>query len=148
MTDKDEKKVELTGLAKTIFDEVMDEVDEEIKDGFGMILNEAAMNVLIKNIQTAVKEKIVKLIAKSTKDDMTEVDKMVLGEKLARIVTKKAKNEFAAIVSEMVLKSYEVMYELRNEIIEEIFEETKIEEEDEDEEEETEEESEEEEKEY
>jgi hypothetical protein len=135
MNDKEEKKTELTGLAKTIFDEVMDEIDEEIKDGFGLILNDAAMNVLIKNIQTAVKEKVTKLIAKSTNKEMTEVEKMVLGEKLARIVTKKAKNEFAAIVSEMVLKSYEVMYELRNEIIEEVFEETAIEEDEEEEEE-------------
>jgi hypothetical protein len=123
----------LEGLAKTIYEEVMDEIKEEIGEGLGDVIAVEKLKAITVDIQKAVKEKITKLILKHTKDDMTEIEKMVLGEKLSRVVTKKAKEVFATLVSEVVEKTYETMYELRNEIIEEVFEETKIEEEEEEE---------------
>jgi len=121
----------LEGLAETIYEEVMDEIKEEIGEGLGNVITVEKLKAITIDIQEAVKEKITKLILKHTKDNMTDVEKMILGEKLSRVVTKKAKEVFAALVSEVVEKTYETMHELRNEIIEEVFEETKIEEEEE-----------------
>ena len=129
MSDNDKKETQLTDLGKTLFVEVMDEIDEEINDGLGGLIAEEKIEALSGTLKKSVEEKVVKLISKYVKDDMTEVEKMILGEKLARVVTKNAKKDLAELLSEIIEKTYEVMYELRNEIVEEVFEETEEEDE-------------------
>ena len=55
---------------------------------------------------------------------MSATKKMILGEKLARVVTKVAKEKIQALVSDILKNSFDVIDELRNEIIGEVFEET------------------------
>ena len=71
---------ELEGLAKTIYEEVMDEIKEEIGEGLGDVIAVEKLKAITIDIQKTVKEKITKLIVKHTKDDMTDVEKMILGE--------------------------------------------------------------------
>ena len=105
MSDKETKEIQLTDLGKTLYDEVMDEIDEEINDGLGGLIAEEKINALSGTIKKSVEEKVVKLISERVKDDMTEVEKMILGEKLARVVTKNAKKELAELLSEIIEKT-------------------------------------------
>ena len=108
---------ELEGLAKTIFDEVMEEIEEELEDGLETIITKEKLQAIITNIQKKSRKKI----AKHTKEEITEVEKVGLGEKLSRVVTKDTKEVFTNLVSEVVKKTYETEYELQNEIVEEVF---------------------------
>lgn len=115
---------ELIGTAKTIFDEVMDEIDEEITDSFSGLLDGEEIQKLVATIQESTKEQVVQKINKYYSDNMSAVKKLILGEHLSRVVTAEAKKHLESIVARFVKSSFVALEELRNEIIGEVFEET------------------------
>ncbi len=116
--------INLTGTAKTIFDEVMDEIDEEINQAFEGIFSEDVLRTLVTGIQDAVKEDVTRTISENYSDGMKAVHKLILGEKTSRVVTKMAKEKLSELSSDIIKRSFDVVDELRNEIIGEVFEET------------------------
>ncbi|MHA1686049.1 MAG: hypothetical protein ACTSYD_06520 [Candidatus Heimdallarchaeaceae archaeon] len=121
---------ELTEIAKTIYKEVLEEIEEEITEAFEGIIDEEKIAELVEKIQDSVKENVVLTIKAYYKDEMTEIRKMILGEKLARIVTKEARKHLQELIALIIGKSLELIEELRNEVIGEVFEETEDEDED------------------
>lgn len=115
---------ELTGTAKTIEDEVMDEIDEELQESLEGLIVKEKLEELIKQIQGATKPRVIETINEHYSDDMNTVKKMILGERLARIVTSEAKQHLQALMSQILQQTFDVVDELRNEIIGEVFEET------------------------
>ncbi len=115
---------ELTGIAKTIFDEVMDEIEEEILESLESYILIDKLEDIISDIQQSTTSKVVETINENYSVDMSAAKKMILGEKLARVVTAVAKNKIQELVSDILKSSFDVIDELRNEIIGEVFEET------------------------
>ncbi len=114
----------LDGTAKTIYDEVMDEIDEEIREGLENLIVKDKLDEIIKDISKVTSDRITITIAENYKEGMTAVQKLVLGEKVARVVTKVAKEKLRELSSEIIKQSFDLVDELRNEIIGEVFEET------------------------
>ena len=115
---------DLSGTAKTICEEVMDEIEEELQQSLDTLIAEAQLVKLISSIQEATHEGVVATINKYYADDMTTVKKLILGERLARIVTAVAKDELQKLMATILQNAFDVVDELRNEIIGEVFEET------------------------
>ncbi len=115
---------ELTGTAKTIFDEVMDEIEEEIMQALEDLIVMEKLDSIVNDVKTATEKDVIKTIEENYSDDMTTVKKMILGEKLSRVVTSYTKEKVEGLVSEVVKQTYVALEELRNEIIGEVFEET------------------------
>lgn len=129
-----EEGKELTGIAKTIFEEVMDEIEEEFEGSLGELIAEDKLKAIIQHLQKAVSVKVAETIEENYSEEMNTIKKMILGEKLSRIVSAETKIELQKLVSEIVENTYDLIEELRNEIIGEVFEETEVEEEEEEEE--------------
>ena len=115
---------ELTGIARTIFDEVMDEIEEELQQSLEEIIVKEKLEGIIKQIQESTETRVSDTISEYNSDDMTAVKKLILGERVARIVTSEAKQKLQELVSQILKQSFDVVDELRNEIIGEVFEET------------------------
>lgn len=115
---------ELTGIAKTIFDEVMDEIEEELQESLEGLIVQEKLEGIIKQIQGATETRVIETINEHYSDDMNAVKKLILGERVARIVTSEAKQQLQALVSQILKQTFDVVDELRNEIIGEVFEET------------------------
>ncbi|MFX0117129.1 MAG: hypothetical protein ACFFB3_21455 [Candidatus Hodarchaeota archaeon] len=115
---------ELTGIAKTIFDEVMDEIDEELQESLEGLIAQEKLDELIKQIQEATETRVIETINEYYSDQMNAVKKLILGERVARIVTSEAKQKLQALMSQILQQAFDVVDELRNEIIGEVFEET------------------------
>ncbi len=115
---------DLTGIAKTIFDEVMDEIDEELQESLEEVIVKEKLDGIIKQVQEATQENVEATINEYYSDDMSSVKKLILGERVARIVTAEAKQKLQELVSHILKQSFDVVDELRNEIIGEVFEET------------------------
>ena len=115
---------ELEGIAKTIFDEIMDEIDEEITEGLESLINEVKLKEIIKIIQEKVTPDTIKTIENNYSEDMNSAKKLILGEKASRVVTAEAKVILQELVSDILKQAFDVIDELRNEIIGEVFEET------------------------
>ncbi|MHA2231523.1 MAG: hypothetical protein ACXAB4_03430 [Candidatus Hodarchaeales archaeon] len=117
----------LNGIAKTIFDEVMDEIEEELQESLEGLIVKEKLDGIIKQIQGATETKVIETINEYYSDDMNAVKKLILGERVARIVTSEAKQTLQALMSEILQQTFDVVDELRNEIIGEVFEETEAE---------------------
>lgn len=115
---------ELTGIAKTIFDEVMDEIQEEILEGLNSYITREKIDSIIQDVQASSSQKVIDTINENYSEEMSAAKKMILGEKLARTVTAVAKEKIQDLVSDIIKNSFDVIDELRNEIIGEVFEET------------------------
>ncbi|MCE7737698.1 MAG: hypothetical protein GPJ54_22595 [Candidatus Heimdallarchaeota archaeon] len=115
---------ELTGIAKTIFDEVMDEIEEEILESLESYILKEKLEDIISDIQQSTTPTVIKTINDNYSENMSAAKKMILGEKLARVVTAIAKEKIQNLVADILKHSFDVIDELRNEIIGEVFEET------------------------
>lgn len=115
---------ELEGTAKVIFDEVMDEIDEELEEALVGIINKEKLEGIIKQVQEEATSDVTGIINKYYSDNMSAVKKLILGERIARVVTGNVKVKLQDLVSEILKQSLDVVDELRNEIIGEVFEET------------------------
>jgi hypothetical protein len=124
-----EEGKELTGIAKTIFEEVMEEIEEEFEESLGELISKEKLEAIIQEIQEIVALDVTKTIEEHYKEDMKEIEKMILGEKLSRIVSSQAKIELHSLISEIMQNTMDLIDELRVEIIGEVFEETEEEEE-------------------
>ncbi|MDH5401580.1 MAG: hypothetical protein OEY49_03735 [Candidatus Heimdallarchaeota archaeon] len=118
---------DLTGVAKTIFDEVMDEISEEIHDSLDGLIVTEKLDEIINTVQASTTANITQAINKYYSDQMNSVRKLILGEIMARTVSAEVKTQLQGLVSEILGKSFSLVDELRNEIIGEVFEETEIE---------------------
>ncbi|MFX0204935.1 MAG: hypothetical protein ACFFDT_03050 [Candidatus Hodarchaeota archaeon] len=115
---------ELTRIANTIFDEVMDEIDEELHESLEGFIVKEKLASLIKHIQDATAPSVIETINEYYSNEMNAVKKLILGERIARIVTKETKQQLQALMSQILKQTFDVVDELRNEIIGEVFEET------------------------
>lgn len=115
---------ELTGIAKTLFDETMDEIDEELTEALEAYIVKEKLEGIIADLQESVKDNVTKTIMENYSENMSTVKKMILGEKLARVVAADAKSALQNLVGDIIKQSFDVVEELRNEIIGEVFEET------------------------
>lgn len=116
--------VDLEGVARTIFDEIMDEIDEEIRDALGGLIVEEVLEGMIKKIQESTSDEVEEIIKDHYSEEMRGVHKLILGEKASRVVAKKAKQELVALTEKILENAFDLVDELRNEIIGEVFEET------------------------
>lgn len=117
-------RIDLTGTAQTIFEETMDEIDEEFKESLKGLISEVYLKKMIQTLQNKVEEKLRNAITTHHSDQMDDVKKMILGENISRLVTHEAKiilHELSGIINKNSLDLIEI---LRNEIIGEVFEET------------------------
>ena len=115
---------ELEGIALTIFDEVMDEIHEETHDAYENLLSKELIESLVSKIQELCSPKVKETIEKYYSNEMNAVKKLILGERIARVVTAIAKEELREMVANITEQSFNVLDEFRNEIIGEVFEET------------------------
>ncbi len=114
----------LEGTAKTIFDEVMDEIDEEIKEALEDYIVEEKLKEIITSIQEETAGRIKELVLEHYKKGMSAVQKLILGEKVSRVVTAETKKHLRNLSNTILSRSFDLVDELRNEIIGEVFEET------------------------
>lgn len=112
----------LEGDTRTIFDEVMDEIEEELIDTYENLLAEMKLKSMIEKIENAAKDPIIQIIQENYRTEMNEAQKMILGEKISRVVSKIAKNELVTLIAEVNSVSFDLIDELRNELIGEVFE--------------------------
>ena len=89
-----------------------------------LTLWEKKLDDIISDIRQTTTPKVVETINANYSAEMSAAKKMILGEKLARVVTKIAKEKIQILVSDILKNSFDVIDELRNEIIGEVFEET------------------------
>ncbi|UJG40876.1 MAG: hypothetical protein K9W45_00110 [Candidatus Heimdallarchaeum aukensis] len=115
---------ELTGIAKIIFDELMDEIEEELEEALSEIISEEKLFNLVKTLQENTKQEVIEIINENYSEEMNSVKKMILGEKLSRIVTREARKVLEKLSLELISLSMGLIETLRNEIIGEVFEET------------------------
>ncbi|OLS23573.1 MAG: hypothetical protein HeimC2_25970 [Candidatus Heimdallarchaeota archaeon LC_2] len=115
---------ELEGIALTIYDEVMDEIHEETQDAFENLLTKELIESLVSKIQELCASKVKETIVKYFSNEMSSVKKLILGERIARVVTAIAKEELREMIATITEQSFNVLDEFRNEIIGEVFEET------------------------
>lgn len=104
----------------------MDEVDEEIRESLESYILKEKLDEMILEIQDATKGEIIDIINTNYADEMSSVRKLILGEKIARIVTGIAKDKLRDLSSTIFKRSFDLVDELRNEIIGEVFEETEV----------------------
>ncbi|MFX0116670.1 MAG: hypothetical protein ACFFB3_19125 [Candidatus Hodarchaeota archaeon] len=115
--------IELTGIAKTIFDEVMDEIEEELQESLEGLIVKEKLDGLIEQIQGATETSVIETINEYYSEEMNAVKKLILGERVARIVTSETKQQLQVLMSQILQQAFDVVDELRNEIIGEVFEE-------------------------
>ncbi len=115
---------DLEGIALTIYKEVMDEIDEETREAFENLLAVELIESLISKIQETSSIQVKETITKYYSAEMSSVKKLILGERIARIVAAIAKEELREMVAKITEQSFNVLDEFRNEIIGEVFEET------------------------
>ncbi|MHA1865833.1 MAG: hypothetical protein ACTSVB_03590 [Candidatus Heimdallarchaeaceae archaeon] len=115
---------EFTGIAKIIFDELMEEIEEELEETFSNLISENKLTSLIETIQENTKVEITEIINENYSEEMNAVRKMILGEKLSRIVTRETRKVLEKLSLEIISLSMGLIETLRNEIIGEVFEET------------------------
>ncbi|RMG24224.1 MAG: hypothetical protein D6732_23885 [Methanobacteriota archaeon] len=116
--------VDLEGTPKVIFEEIMDEIDEEIRDALESLLAEQVLAETIRKIQENTANDVESIIREHYSEDMRGVHKLILGEKASRVVAKEAKKELVSLTERILRNSFDLLDELRNEIIGEVFEET------------------------
>lgn len=102
----------------------MDEIEEELQESLEEVIVKEKLDGIINSVQDETKGGVIDTINKYYSDEMSTVKKLILGERLARIVTPIAKQKLQELTSHILKQSFDVVDELRNEIIGEVFEET------------------------
>jgi F0F1-type ATP synthase delta subunit len=115
---------ELDEIAQEILHEALEEIEEEFEDAYGTVIQSEELTQMIGHVQSNVKGTIVNILTEDYQPDMTDVQKMMLGETIARKISTAAKNELQAMLAKITGKALNLVEELRNEVIGEVFEET------------------------
>lgn len=69
----------------------MDEIDEEILESLEPYILKEKLEDIISNIQQSTTSRVIEIINEHYSENMSAAKKMILGEKLARVVTAIAK---------------------------------------------------------
>lgn len=112
----------LDRVAKLYFDEVLDEIDEEIHQALDTFIAKDRLIVLIAEIKDKVSIEVTDIILQDYNENMNSVQKLILGEKVSRIVSSELKAKLLTLNEDIMKSSFDLIDEIRNEIIGEVFE--------------------------